>query len=149
MIMNIEKFSDKVIEKVKEILGEGYKIEKNEVTKTNDIKLNGLCFVEEGKNYGPTVYLNHYFEEYENKEKNLVDIAQKIADIVVENKDNQSIMQVGESFRVYEEVKDKIYLKILNKDMNQNILLNSPYEELLDLIIVPYIKFSEDGYGAC
>ena len=53
-----------------------------------------------------------------------------------------------EDFTDYEKVKDQIFMKLINQDMNETLLKDVPWREYLDLAIVYYVSVSADECSA-
>lgn len=63
--MNFEQFIEKTKTALKEYFGEETVIKTHQVYKNNGVLLQGVCALEKGKNIAPTVYLNDFYEKYE------------------------------------------------------------------------------------
>ena len=47
----------------------------------------------------------------------------------------------------FENVKDRVCFKLINKDRNAELLSDMPYIEFLDLAVIFYVLVSEDEMG--
>ena len=64
--MDILEFAEQVTKRVREKLGDRYRVEVHEVRKNNNVKLTGMVILPESLNISPTIYLDSFHEAYEN-----------------------------------------------------------------------------------
>lgn len=114
------------------------------VIKNNNIQLDGLSIMEPNVNISPTIYLNHYYEEYQNG-RSMDEIHAEILHIYQENKPRENI-DIS-FFTDYENVKSRIVFKLVNYEKNRPLLENIPYIPYLDLAIVFYCLVSAEKSG--
>ena len=70
--MKFEEFTNEVVEKIREFLPESFataNVKLNVVRKNNNIQLTGLSIESVEKNICPTIYLEKFYEDYENGEE--------------------------------------------------------------------------------
>ena len=123
--MDFKEFTNQVAEDIKQYLTEKYQdasIKLEEVTKNNDTVLTGLVIRNEDSNIAPNIYLENFFEQYQNG-RNFDDILQNIADI-------RERYDMGQNFDIdkitdYNRVKDHIICKVINAEMNTEYLMDS------------------------
>jgi len=146
-MMNYDEFKGSIQEQIKDFLPEKYEdadVQIREVVKNNDTLLDGLTVVSRDSNISPTIYLNDFFKDYENG-RPVEDILQKIADMYVEN--DQKINFDTSLVTDFENVKDKIVCKVVNKDANEHMLDNLPHKNIEDLAVIYQIALGGDGDG--
>lgn len=131
---NFETFVATVVAEIKGYLPEEYQdadVQIQEITKSNDRQLTGLVIKNEGNNIAPNIYLEGFFEKYEDGE-DMEEILQEIANIRVDNEvqgfDADKITDLNQ-------VKDHIVCKILNADMNKDYLEGKPHTIVEDLAV--------------
>ena len=101
------------------------------IFKNNDTKLTGITLLDEGKRLSPTMYLEKYYEDFLSVGIGVEAIANSIfAEWKRHSKDID--YTIINSLYLYENMKDKLVLKLINKDMNINRLEHIPYNECLD-----------------
>ena len=136
-----QEFYNKVANGVSEILGDEMVVELQEVTKVN-LSLEGLTIRKQGENIAPTIYLNQYFNQF-NDGRAMDDIVRDIIR-VYENNQPENIMDVfkTEDFYDFDKMKEKIVLKVINTERNLDLLEQVPHLDMegLGLSVVFYVS---------
>lgn len=110
----------------------------------NNITLDGLSVLiptETGTNLAPILYLNDYYEDYLNTGA----LEQVLDEIAYTYKVNNYNM-VQNTFNTeqivdFEQVKDKIFPKLINADMNKDLLADRPHTMFHNLAVIYSIEF--------
>ena len=131
--MNFEQFIEKIKTALKEYFGEETVIKTQQVYKNNGVLLRGICVLEKGKNIAPTVYLNDYYEKYEQG-TGFGEVVSKIVRFMEKNR-VESNLNV-DFFTDYNKVKKKLVLRLINRAQNEELLKQIPYLKFKDLAIV-------------
>lgn len=135
--MKFEEFSNLVAERVKEFLPEQFEkasVSLQVVTKANDVKLTGLTISSVQSNVAPTIYLESFYEKYEEGED--VDaILERIAEVRLEH-------EVADDFDAslvtdFDRCKHLIVPRLVSVDMNMEMLEKRPHT-LMDELAVFY-----------
>ncbi|MCR5617356.1 MAG: DUF5688 family protein [Clostridiales bacterium] len=144
-MLSYEEFKDRIRDDILDYLPDEYS--ECEVTivstlKNNEKNLDGLMIKKNGCNIAPNIYLNDFYEFYEDGME-LESVLKHIARIRVDsdigkNIDPTMLMDFGF-------VKDHIYLSVVNYELNKVYLSCRPHRRFLDLAIVYYISISECG----
>ena len=136
-----QEFYNKVANGVSEILGDEMVVELQEVTKVN-LSLDGLTIRKRNESIAPTIYLNQYFNQF-NDGRAMDDIVQDIIR-VYENNQPENIKDVfkTEDFYDFDKMKEKIVLKVINTERNLDLLEQVPHLEMegLGLSVVFYVS---------
>ena len=136
-----QEFYNKVANGVSEILGDEMVVELQEVTKVN-LSLDGLTIRKRNESIAPTIYLNQYFNQF-NDGRAMDDIVQDIIK-VYENNQPENIMDVfkTEDFYDFDKMKEKIVLKVINTERNLDLLEQVPHLDMegLGLSVVFYVS---------
>lgn len=142
--MDFETFVEKVKFEVQRICPDK-KVVVQAVFKNNDTKLTGMTLLDEGKRLSPTLYLERYYDEFYSVGVDIETIANHIfAEWEKHSKDID--YTVINSLYLYENMKDKILLKLINKNMNMNRLEHVPYNEYLDeFALICYVDIELDS----
>lgn len=135
-MMDFEEFTQQVAKEVKRFLPEKYddaSVTLQEVTKNNDQQLTGLMIKTEDTNIAPNIYLEGYFEQYQDG-KDFEDIVRDIADVRVRHEMNQDfdVSKITD----FDQVKDHIICKLVNAEMNAEYLADKPHTQVEDLAVM-------------
>lgn len=116
-----------------------------DVTKNNGLILRGLVIQRKESRISPTIYLEQFYGMYEDgmsfseviNRIRSCDRAYKGTDITVD------------MFMDFEKISDRIVYKVVNRDMNSELLKSVPYMEWNDLAIVfcCLLESKSDGYA--
>lgn len=138
------EFADMVKRGVETSLGEGYLVELHDMVKNNDTHRTGIIIRAESCNLAPVIYLEYYFSQYQKGEM-IEDICKKIMQAYEDCriKENFDIT----SFTEFEQIKDSVCFRLVNREQNQEWLSDIVYSEFYDLALVPYILIVKDAEG--
>ncbi len=133
---------------VKQMLEQAYPsadVEIQKVTQNNNLKLTGIAIREKGHNIAPAIYLEGFFEEYQNG-KPLDEICRKIIEI-------HQRMNPGRNFDIsriedFSNVKQKICYKLVNAEKNTARLDKVPHRLWQDLAVIYYVPVSIESVNA-
>ena len=105
------------------------------LNKNNGIVLYGLTVLEDEINISATIYLEPYYEVYEDT--GMEYIVDRLERVYEENKPEQSfdISKILD----YESIKENLRAKLINYELNREFLKEVPHRRFLDLAIVAYI----------
>jgi len=142
--MNYEQFVIAVKEKVENLLEDDINIEILSSLKNNNRKRVGLSFSDKRINISPTIYLEEYYEQFENN-CTIEGIAQSVSKLYKEVRFEHAWDVTP--IREFPKMKSKIAYKIINSQKNAILLQNLPHKTYLDFAIVFYILFEADSYG--
>ncbi len=145
---NFNEFCDQV----KGMLGDALKdrdiesIQLVSVEKNNNVTLRGVVIKEKDVNISPNIYLEHYFDKYENGMA-MNAIIDAIVDVWQEHslKGNQEFENFGNKFSDFEWVKERLIAQIVNTERNSSMLDHMPHKEIMDLSIIFKIQISSDS----
>lgn len=143
--MNFEEFTETVLKTVCKKTEGRFDVSINVKLKNNGIKCTGISAMAEGNNYGPCVYLDGYYKEYENGNIKLHETADEVYRQIMECQDGLHGMNVMD-FLHWENVRGRVYAKLVNAGRNEEMLGMVPHRLFLDLAVVYYIAAVEmDG----
>ena len=93
----------------------------------------------------PNIYLNEFYKKYETENLSMEEILEDIADYNHEHEilGIQDISGIDD----YDQVKDKIIPKIVNAEMNADMLEKCPHTDLADLTVTYSVILAEDENG--
>ncbi len=145
--MDQNTFYQYVKDHISEYLSNMVKIKEirlREVAKNNTIQV-GLLIVPEFEQYfsiSPLIYLNSFYQLYQDKEKDLDETVKEVADCYLQYIDLAPVFAT-EDIMNYEVVKDYIYPKIISREGNEAFLRDKVFRPLEDLAILYYINITE------
>lgn len=146
MVLTFNEFANYVVENIKDFLPKEFEnasFSTREVYKPNT-KLTGLYIAREDSKISPVVYIDSFYESYENGES-LDSVLDKIASLI-----NKGIAEIPtgvdiNNILIWDNVKDKVLPKLINLENNKNLLETLPYSQLENLAIVYYIRLSDEA----
>ena len=112
--------------------------------KNNGTKRHGLTIAEKGGNIFPTIYLEEYYQQF-LAGGSVENIAGDILKMYREVRFKSSFE--GEFLRDFKKVKERIVYHLVNRKANEDMLLEAPYDEYLDLAVVYYVLLEVNSYG--
>ncbi|WP_155831450.1 DUF5688 family protein [Butyrivibrio sp. LC3010] len=143
--MVISDFMDFKNEVVKNIVSylpaeyEGAVVELKEVVKNNDQRLTGIVVKKEDSNIAPNIYLEGFFRDHENG-KAFEDVMRDIAALRVEHE----ISNIDVSYITdYEACRGKVVPRLVNADMNEELLSERPHRIIEDLAVIYALDMNE------
>lgn len=142
--MDFQTFLESIIAEMENTLASGRKVKLNSVLKNNSVQLTGITIFTEGENISPTIYLNEYYEQYQQG-KTIGAICEEIYESYQHNRLTGQINV--QFFTDFEMVKNKIVFKLVNYDKNRQLLEKIPHISFLNLAIVFYCLFNHDESG--
>lgn len=142
--MTFKEFEREIVEKVQAIVGDSARVEVHDARKNNNVLLRGLTILREGQGVSPTIYLEGFYKMLED-DMDLEYIARRILNLYTSGLPRSRVDM--EFFKNYEEVKDRIVYRLVNREKNRQLLEDIPYVEYLDLAICFYYSFTHPEIG--
>lgn len=140
--MDMEQFAEDIKERLEQ---QGWlEVELKHVLKNNGVTRCGLIIHSGGNNLAPTIYMESFFMAYRDGAD-----MQEIIGKIMEAYEGAPGAEVDMSFfRDFSTVRDRLYIKLVNREANTELLANLPYREFLDLAVVYYIDYDNPRTGA-
>lgn len=142
--MDFNVFTDNIVNVLQQRMGHEYDIKVTKVTKNNDIELTGVVLMKESDNLSPTIYLDGLFAEYQDGAY-IEDLAEQIIRFYKEQLPAGRLDM--DFFQNFEQVKDRIFYKLVSFDKNKRMLEKLPYYKWNDLAIIFYYAMEEERIG--
>lgn len=142
--MEYLNFCEKVKIQLLQLVEDTTAVRIQKVLKNNSVVRYAAIITEENCKISPSIYLENFYSDYING-KTLSDICSEI--ISMHKKYKGGIDFDIDNYFDYNFVKDKLYLKIINKAKNEEFLQNVPYREFCDLALIVYISLEEACNG--
>lgn len=144
--MNYEAFLTRVKEELKSYLDKecsNCTVNVRKVLKNNGVELDALTLVNLECKTAPTIYLNGYYEEFNNG-KSIDDITEEIYDMLIKNYGKINID--CNDFTDFDKVRGQVAYKVINAKKNGKLLKKIPHIKQLDLAIVFYCVLKCNKY---
>lgn len=140
--MQKEQFVELVTLKLGEITG--CEISVSPAIKNNGVELTALVIKREKIYIHPTIYLEPFYERYEEGEDFDIIINEMLE---FEEKTKLNFDFDVSVFGYFEKIKDNIYYRVVNYRENIKMLENVPYRKLLDLVKVYHVVMNDERLG--
>lgn len=142
--LNFEEFKEKIKEELGSYLPEqdSYTLELQKVEK-NNVTQEAVVIQKEGSNLGATMYLEPYFKDYQEGDY-VEEICQRIADVYEKNPAPEIDVT---DFSNYEQVKDRLEIKMVSKEGNDAYLSTSPHQLNEIGAEIVYVNLGESEMG--
>lgn len=140
----VEKMKSEVREYLPEDVAKDIVIDDVVVVKMNDQKLHGITFKMPGVDAAPTLYVNEMYETYKDG-TDIGYLASEMANMYLASRNAVSPPEVELS---YDNVKDKLTVRLLEKSRNREFLANMPCVSVgHGLAVIADINMGEDRGG--
>jgi hypothetical protein len=140
--MDINNFSQTILEGVCKELGPEYAVSIVEVPKNNGIILRGLNILNRQVNISPCIYLDGYFEKYTHGETGMDDVVDDIIRTYREYAPKNG--WDTDRFTDYDRAKENLYGRLVNTEKNAELLKNVPHRDFLDLSLIYSVDIACD-----
>lgn len=140
------QFCAAVQEWVQEAFGSQAKVSLQKVRKNNNLILNGITAVLEGKDASPIVYLEPYYQDYLDGLP-LNGIADSICAIF--RQDRPGLSGMAGRFKDFQSVQDIIIYRLVNYNDNRELLGEIPHRRFLDLAVTYHCLLDRSPEGEC
>ena len=129
---------------LREAVGTEAEVSIQKVRKNNGIILTGVSIFGKERNMSPTIYLESFYEQYQNGET-MEEIVEEILSCYQEH-DSETVFDT-DFFLDYELAKERIAYKLINREKNRALLEEIPYLPFLDLAITFFCKIEHEELG--
>ncbi|MCD8398308.1 MAG: DUF5688 family protein [Lachnospiraceae bacterium] len=142
--MNYSQFLETITKEVRERTDPKARICISSIQKINLPMMDGMTILLPGENTAPTIYLDSYYQEY-LEGASLSGLAEKILSF---HSENQTIPACDISFFTnFEQARKRIICRLVNCEMNQQLLKEIPHLCFLDLAVVYYYEMEINSSG--
>lgn len=138
--MEYNKFIELLKTELEKVCAADVKLRIETVRKNNDITYDVITFKRAGECIAPVIYINQFYDNYCNGE-DINDIVRQIVNLDIENR-NLPELDLTDIFD-FNNIKDKIIIKLINRSRNEKLLKTLPFKEYLDFAIVFCILFED------
>ncbi len=142
--MEIREFTRKVCIAMERELGEAYTTKMKDVRKNNGVILHGMLIISKENNVVPTIYLDSFWEAYEEG----APFSMIIRSLLKIYKEDTAKKQIDiKFFTSFEKVKNRICYKLIGKKENMELLRDIPHVDFLDLAICFFYAYQSESLG--
>lgn len=141
-MMKFEEFEEYVKQNLKILLPENYEdasIKIDEVKKPG-YSYHGMAVTQQNQRFGVIVDLDHYYSMY-RKPVPISQIMFSIASLVQESFPDVDLELIMD----YEWVKNRLFIRVFNRNWSKDYLRHIPHQVVEDLAITPHILVASDG----
>ena len=142
--MDYVTFIKEIKEKVEELVQgnlEDCTVFVHDIIKNNNVRMRAISIERKNDMATPNIYLNDYYSQFK-KGRNIDDISKEIFEVYLDSSKGL-INEVNiNDLRNFSKVKKRIFYKLVNYNMNREMLKTTPHVRVLDLAIVFYILVS-------
>lgn len=142
--MNIKEFVMKVQADIADRLGQNFRVCLKEVIKNNGVVMQGLLIYSKEQNVTPTIYLEAFYERYQQGET-WDQVVDKILAVYKNGLPKETVNM--DFYNEFDKVKDRIAYKLINAARNKELLSKIPHIRFLDLAICFYYAFAHKTLG--
>lgn len=139
--MVYKTFLNQVASHIQALLGDRCSVHLEQVQKNNGLLLDGICIETVGELIAPTIYLNSYYQTYQNGYS-----MEEIYDMILEvyrTRGNFSGLNPT-LFQDFSNLEDKIIFRLIHAQSNQELLQAVPHIPYLDLAVVFCIYLTDE-----
>lgn len=141
--MDYQEFLREVVKNVRIKVQGGRRVAVNTIIKNNDLKYDAITIYKDNQNIIPSVYVNHYYEEY-LKGKPLDEI---VDDIISIHESCGYPKLLDEDICNFMNVTKLIFYRLVNQKMNEQRLQGIPSKMICDLAKVYQVLVHMDEEG--
>ena len=140
---NFERFMKFVVARLDNRFHGEKELRVQSISKNNGIMMTGLAIIKNGETVSPVIYLEDYFERYEEG-ISMETIVNEIYDMfnTFENPDFPVDM-----LKDFKSLKDKVFYRLVNYERNREILKTMPYVSYLDLAVTFHVMVEQNESG--
>ncbi len=135
--MNYKEFTKGLRRKVEETGGPDAEVTIHRIPKNNGVKMDALTILMPGETIAPAIYLQEYFLRYKSGET-LDALAERMVEKSRELKQQKHFSL--KEMKDFQNVQDRIQYRLVNFEMNRELLQTIPFERILDLACIYYYE---------
>ena len=131
----MEELRKKLMEELKNKLGEGYEVSPVDVNKNNGTILHGISILLKGNIGGPTVYVDNFYQRFQGSNEEI----EEMIDYILE--DIRSCYEIDDeelqrNVYEYDRAKEHLRVALCNYEANKETLSSRPHKRILDLAVI-------------
>ena len=143
--MDKSTFVENLFDLLREQLGEEVTITQRTIEKSNGISYEGFIIEKKTEYISPVISIDNCYEDY-SAGISLDEIMKEIVHQYEESTRNNPFLS-AQDIQNYEEIKDRLYMQVVNQEWNKKYLEHKYYVPFLDLAIVFYVDVQKNPNG--
>lgn len=112
--------------------------------KNNGVSVTGLLLKGENERVAPNFYLENQYVEWLRGIRTLEEIGDQLCNTYREEVKKSRPLLTGIKFE-WEEFRRRVFMRLINRERNADLLVSVPYKEFMDLAIVYYYSVVLEG----
>lgn len=145
-MMSYKEFTEKAAVALQEKLGVEYYVQIKKTVKNNSVTQTALVVESQRSNVSPCIYLEEYYLNYQAGYKTFSEL---VDEMETAYRSNAMTKPMDTSFFTeYSNVNGRLRGKLVNTEMNRDLLETVPHREYLDLSLV-YLVSVPEGFFEC
>lgn len=124
------------------MLGDDYTVKIDKIHKNNSVSYDAVVILKKDNHMAPSVYLDEYFNQYKEG-RNIAEIALSII-VQYERYRDEISFDIGQ-LTEYNSMKESIYVRVINSEMNNELLKSMPHMIYYDLAMSVYAVIEDFG----
>lgn len=142
--MDYNTFLTTITQSLQQKLGSNYVLAIHPVPKNNGVILDGLTVQSPTSHLTPTIYLNPYYEQFQDGLTS-DEIISDILDLLLANPLCSSLNETD--LTDFSQMKPRIMMRLIHADSNIKLLSEIPYIPCLDLAVIFYLFLDRNAAG--
>lgn len=143
-MMKINEFAEQVLSAVREKADGNFSVWTTTIHKNNGTAFVGITTSGTEAQAQPVVYLDGYYNMFIHSQISLKEVSDIVYDVIMEHMNYVPDIKI-EDLLNWDQMKSKVYVKLINAEQNMELLADMPHRFYLDFAVVYYIKISENG----
>lgn len=142
--MEYNLFRQQVLERLSDNLGDKLEVKIDQIRKNNGIVLDAILVSNDNETALPCIYLDPYYEKcVRGKDINAI-----VTEII--NLYNEAAIQAKKidiermNLCCFDTVKERVFVKLVNAEMNEELLITIPHRRYLDMAVIYCILCNEE-----
>ena len=141
---NINSFTERLVKRLGDYYGSEYSVSESEINKNNGTVRHAVVIRKTGENIAPSIYIDEFYERYSEG----MLFSEIIADIISIRDMHACKSEFDTSlFGNYENIREKLRIKLVNRGCNKLILEDCPHVPYVDMEIVFLITVEDNTFG--
>ena len=140
-----ERFAETIREELQSRLAD-HDITETVVVKVNDIRLHGITLRKHGSDIAPTFYLEDLYNDH-TEGRSIESIVRMLTAMLSETEVSASIKDTVADALDFDSIRDRLTLRMLDKECNRAYLETHPYREVGAGLVITADVNVDDGYS--